>query len=145
LPGCIDQEMRAIKRSQPGQVSCVVNPRMQRESVCIDVEGDRKDRPEKYSSSGGGLAGLEAARRTAFAGHHVVLCDRRGWLGGQIRLAAKIPAGARSRTCCPGTNGSLPGTGRVRLSTNVDAALIDSVRPEVVFVATGSVRRCRRA
>jgi 2,4-dienoyl-CoA reductase-like NADH-dependent reductase (Old Yellow Enzyme family)/thioredoxin reductase len=138
--GCIDQEMRAIKRGQPGQVSCVVNPRMQRESVCIDVEGDRKERPRMVLVVGGGLAGLEAARRTAFAGHHVVLCERRGWLGGQIRLAAKIPCRGEIADMLPWYERQLARHGvEVRLNTNVDAALIDSVRPDVVFVATGSV------
>jgi len=45
--GCIDHEMRSIKRGSPGQVSCVVNPRMQRESVCIDIEGSSKDNPKR--------------------------------------------------------------------------------------------------
>jgi 2,4-dienoyl-CoA reductase-like NADH-dependent reductase (Old Yellow Enzyme family) len=65
--GCIDEEMRSIKRGSPGHVSCVVNPRMQRESVCIDIEGSSKEHPKKVLVIGGGLAGLEAARRTAFS------------------------------------------------------------------------------
>lgn len=49
--GCIDHEMRSIKKGAPGQVSCVVNPRMQRESVCIDVEGSAR---QSEDSAGGG-------------------------------------------------------------------------------------------
>lgn len=144
--GCIDQEMRSIKRGQPGQVSCVVNPRMQRESVCIDVEGDRKDNPRKVLVVGGGLAGLEAARRTAFSGHGVVLCERRGWLGGQIRLAAKIPCRAEIADMLPWYERQLARYGvDVRLNTSVDEALLDEIRPDVVFVATGSVPQVPQA
>jgi NADPH-dependent 2,4-dienoyl-CoA reductase/sulfur reductase-like enzyme len=132
--------MRSIKRGQPGNVSCVVNPRMQRESVCIDVEGDRKGSPRNVLVVGGGLAGLEAARRTAFAGHRVVLCERRGWLGGQIRLAARIPCRGEIADMLPWYERQLAKYGvDVRLNTSVDAALLDSIPPDVVFVATGSV------
>jgi len=138
--GCIDQEMRSIKRGQPGQVSCVVNPRMQRESVCIDVEGDRKDKPRKVLVVGAGLAGLEAARRTAFSGHRVVLCERRSWIGGQIRLAARIPGRHEIADMLPWYERQLAKYKvDVRLDTTVDAALIDEIAPDVVFVATGSV------
>jgi 2,4-dienoyl-CoA reductase-like NADH-dependent reductase (Old Yellow Enzyme family) len=138
--GCIDQEMRSIKRGHPGQVSCVVNPRMQRESVCIDVEGNRKANPRTVLVIGAGLAGLEAARRCAFSGHRVTLCERRAWLGGQIRLAAKIPGRHEIADMLPWYGRQLDKYGvDVRLNTNVDAALLASLAPDVVFVATGSV------
>ena len=138
--GCIDQEMRSIKRGQPGNVSCVVNPRMQRESVCIDVEGDRKDRARTVLVVGAGLSGLEAARRSAFSGHRVVLCERRAWIGGQIRLAARIPGRAEIADMLPWYERQLKKYDvELRLNTQVDGALIDALRPDVVFVATGSV------
>src|SRR5258705_10324564 len=103
--GCIDHEMRSIKRGSPGQVSCVVNPRMQRESVCIDIEGSSKDNPKKILVVGAGLAGLEAARRTAFSGHRVTLCESRSWIGGQIRFSAMVSGR-------PEIGGMLPWVGR---------------------------------
>jgi NADPH-dependent 2,4-dienoyl-CoA reductase/sulfur reductase-like enzyme len=138
--GCIDQEMRSIKRGTPGQVSCVVNPRVQRESVCIDVEGASREHPKKVLVVGAGLAGLEAARRTAFSGHHVTVCESRAWLGGQIRLAAMIPGRQEIGDILPWYEQQLKKHGvTVRLNTPVDAALLDALAPEVVFVATGSV------
>jgi 2,4-dienoyl-CoA reductase-like NADH-dependent reductase (Old Yellow Enzyme family)/pyruvate/2-oxoglutarate dehydrogenase complex dihydrolipoamide dehydrogenase (E3) component len=138
--GCIDQEMRSIKRGSPGQVSCVVNPRMQRESVCIDIEGSSKDRPRKVLVVGGGLAGLEAARRTAFSGHHVTLCESRSWLGGQIRLAAMIPMRQEIADMLPWYELQLAKYGvEVRLNTIVDAKYLEAASPDVVFVATGSI------
>jgi 2,4-dienoyl-CoA reductase-like NADH-dependent reductase (Old Yellow Enzyme family) len=144
--GCIDQEMRSIRRGSPGQVSCVVNPRMQRESVCIDIEGSSREHPKKVLVVGGGLAGLEAARRTAFSGHQVTLCESRGWLGGQIRLAAMIPGRQEIADMLPWYERQLKKHGvTVRLNTTVDAALLDTLSPEVVFVATGSVPQVPQA
>jgi 2,4-dienoyl-CoA reductase-like NADH-dependent reductase (Old Yellow Enzyme family)/thioredoxin reductase len=138
--GCIDQEMRSIKRGSPGQVSCVVNPRMQRESVCIDIEGASKGNPRKILVVGAGLAGLEAARRTAFSGHHVTLCESRSWIGGQIRFAAMIPGRQEIGDMLPWYDRQLAKHGvEVRLNTTVDAAMLEKLTPDVVFVATGSV------
>jgi len=138
--GCIDHEMRSIKRGSPGQVSCVVNPRMQRESVCIDIEGSSKDNPKKILVVGAGLAGLEAARRTAFSGHRVTLCESRSWIGGQIRFAAMIPGRQEIGDMLPWYARQLAKHGvQVRLDTTVDAAMLEKLAPDVVFVATGSV------
>jgi 2,4-dienoyl-CoA reductase-like NADH-dependent reductase (Old Yellow Enzyme family)/NADPH-dependent 2,4-dienoyl-CoA reductase/sulfur reductase-like enzyme len=144
--GCIDQEMRSIKRGTPGQVSCVVNPRMQRESVCIDVEGASREAPKRVLVVGGGLAGLEAARRTAFSGHKVTLCESRGVLGGQIRFAAMVPGRGEIGDILPWYLGQLSKYGvEVRLNTTVDATLLRQLAPEVLFVATGSVPQVPQA
>jgi 2,4-dienoyl-CoA reductase-like NADH-dependent reductase (Old Yellow Enzyme family) len=138
--GCIDEEMRSIKRGSPGHVSCVVNPRMQRESVCIDIEGSSKEHPKKVLVIGGGLAGLEAARRTAFSHHRVTLCESRSWIGGQIRFAAMIPGRQEIADMLPWYERQLARYHvDVRLDTTVDAAMLDALVPDVVFVATGSV------
>jgi 2,4-dienoyl-CoA reductase-like NADH-dependent reductase (Old Yellow Enzyme family)/NADPH-dependent 2,4-dienoyl-CoA reductase/sulfur reductase-like enzyme len=138
--GCIDQEMRSIKKGSPGNVSCVVNPRMQRESVCIDIEGGSKDNPKIVLVAGAGLAGLEAARRAAFSGHRVILCESRSWIGGQIRLAAMVPGRQEIADMLPWYERQLAKYGvELRLDTTADAALLDSLKPDVVFVATGSV------
>lgn len=138
--GCIDQEMRGIKRGDLSSTSCVVNPRMQRESVCIDIEGDKSHDPRSVLVVGAGLAGLEAARRCAFSGHRVVLCESRPWIGGQIRLAAMIPGRREIADMLPWYEGQLAKYGvDVRLGTTVDSALLESLAPDVVIVATGSV------
>ena len=98
---------------------------MQRESVCIDIEVDRKATAARCSSIGAGLAGLEAARRSAFSGHHVVLCERRAWIGGQIRLAARIPGRHEIADMLPWYERQLEVRRRRTLNTNVDEALLD--------------------
>jgi 2,4-dienoyl-CoA reductase-like NADH-dependent reductase (Old Yellow Enzyme family)/thioredoxin reductase len=137
--GCMDEHMRSARRGKV-TTSCVVNPRMTRESVCIDIEGAKKDAPRKVLVVGAGLAGLEAARRTAFSGHKVTLCESRPWIGGQIRLAAFIPGRREIADMLPWYELQLSKYGvDVRLNTRVDAALLDELAPDVVFVATGSV------
>ena len=137
--GCIDEHMRSAKRGS-ATTSCVVNPRMTRESVCIEVQGASRKNPKRVLVVGAGLAGLEAARRTAFSGHDVTLCESRGWLGGQIRLAAMIPGRMEIADMLPWYELQLAKYGvEVRLDTTVDAKLMDEIAPDVVFVATGSV------
>jgi 2,4-dienoyl-CoA reductase-like NADH-dependent reductase (Old Yellow Enzyme family)/thioredoxin reductase len=138
--GCIDNEMRGIKGGVPGSCSCVVNPRMGRESVCIDIEGDKKAVAQRVLVVGAGLSGLEAARRAAFSGHRVVLCERRSWIGGQIRYASMIPGRGEIADVLPWYQRQLAKHGvDLRLNTEVDAALLDRMKPGVVIVASGSV------
>jgi 2,4-dienoyl-CoA reductase-like NADH-dependent reductase (Old Yellow Enzyme family) len=138
--GCIDNEMRGIKGGVPGSCSCVVNPRMGRESVCIDIEGDKKAVAQRVLVVGAGLSGLEAARRAAFSGHDVVLCEARSWIGGQIRYASMIPGRAEIADMLPWYERQLARY-RVdlRLNTEVHAARLEEIMPDVVIVASGSV------
>jgi 2,4-dienoyl-CoA reductase-like NADH-dependent reductase (Old Yellow Enzyme family)/thioredoxin reductase len=137
--GCIDQEMRGIKGGAPGSSSCVVNPRMARESVCIDIEGDKKDNPRTVLVVGAGIAGLEAARRAAFSGHNTILCEKADAIGGQIRYAGMAPGRAEIADMLPWYRTQIAKHGvDLRLGVEVDAALLDAINPDVVVVATGS-------
>ncbi|MGE0830406.1 MAG: FAD-dependent oxidoreductase [Hyphomonadaceae bacterium] len=132
--GCADEHV-----IRGNHASCVVNPRMGRELHLIDIEGASKDNPKNILVVGGGLAGLEAARRAAFSGHKVTLCETRSWLGGQIRLAAMMPKRSEIADMMPWYERQMAKHGvDVRLNTTVDEALIKSLAPDVVIVATGS-------
>lgn len=138
--GCIDHEMRSIKKGNPGQVSCVVNPRMQRESVCIDVEGSARANPKTVLVVGAGLAGLEAARRSAFSGHKVILCEAGDRIGGQINWASMVPSRSEIGDMLPWYARQLDKHGvDLRLSTPADAALVEAIAPDVLIIATGSL------
>jgi NADPH-dependent 2,4-dienoyl-CoA reductase/sulfur reductase-like enzyme len=132
--GCADEH---VVRGRAA--SCVVNPRMGRELYLTDVEGTAKDNPKKVLVIGGGLAGMEAARRTAFSGHHVTLCESRAELGGQILLARMMPGRTEIGDMLPWYERQLTKYGvDVRRGTTVDEAMMRGLAPDVVFVATGS-------
>jgi NADPH-dependent 2,4-dienoyl-CoA reductase/sulfur reductase-like enzyme len=112
---------------------------MGRELYLTDVEGTAKDNPKKVLVIGGGLAGMEAARRTAFSGHHVTLCESRAELGGQILLARMMPGRTEIGDMLPWYERQLTKYGvDVRRGTTVDEAMMKGLAPDVVFVATGS-------
>jgi 2,4-dienoyl-CoA reductase (NADPH2) len=69
-------------------VSCMVNPAAGRER---EFDLTRVRRPKRVAVVGGGPAGLEAARVLGERGHRVVLFERDEDLGGQLRLAVRVP------------------------------------------------------
>ncbi len=71
----------------PRPVSCLVNPSAGRELELLQNAG----RALKIAVVGSGPAGLEAARRTAELGHDVTLYEKNSAIGGQLRLASRIP------------------------------------------------------
>lgn len=134
--GCIDEH---LLRNGGGDASCVVNPRMSRELTCIDIPGSASDNPKTILVVGGGLAGMEAARRTAFSGHKVTLCERRSNLGGQMLLARQMPGRKEIGDIVPWYERQLSKLGvEVRLGTDVTQAMMKDLAPDVVFIATGS-------
>jgi 2,4-dienoyl-CoA reductase-like NADH-dependent reductase (Old Yellow Enzyme family)/thioredoxin reductase len=133
--GCADEHIQ-----RGGLTTCVVNPRMSRELDLIDVEGVAKADPKHVLVVGGGLAGLEAARCAAFSGHRVTLCERGERLGGQLLLAAKMPARLELADILPWYSRQLAKYEvDVRLSVEVDSALIERTKADTVIVATGSL------
>jgi 2,4-dienoyl-CoA reductase-like NADH-dependent reductase (Old Yellow Enzyme family)/thioredoxin reductase len=123
-----------------GEASCTVNPRLGREYLIKEVEGEKKATARKVLVAGAGCAGLEAARRAAFAGHKVILCESRGWIGGQVRLASMMPKRSEIGDIIPWYERQLNKLGvEIRLNVDVDAALLDDIKPDVLVIATGSL------
>lgn len=132
--GCADQYMKGR------DASCTVNPRVGREYAIKEIEGEKKATAKKVLVAGAGPAGLEAARRAAFAGHKVVLCETRGWIGGQLRLASMMPKRQEMSDILPWYERQLNKLGvEVRLNTTVDDNLLNAINPDVLVIATGSV------
>ena len=67
------------------RVQCSVNPSFELENEDNIPEAEEK---KNVLVIGGGLAGLEAAYVLHKRGHHVVLCEASGRLGGQVNIAA---------------------------------------------------------
>jgi len=85
---CIACNQACIDRSIfDKRVSCVVNPR-----AGYELElGARAEHTGSVAVVGGGPAGMEAARALAAAGHEVTLFEAATRLGGQFRMACRIP------------------------------------------------------
>ena len=136
--GCIDEH--TMRHKGGADASCVVNPRVGRELSCVDIEGSAKDRAKKVVVVGGGLAGMEAARMSAFLGHEVTLFERRAQLGGQMLLARQMPGRQEIGDIVPWYERQLAKLGvNVRLGTEVSEALLQESKADIVFIASGSL------
>lgn len=76
------------------RVSCSVNPSFELENEDTLAEAEVK---KNVLVIGGGVAGMEAAIVAKKRGHHVVLCEAKEELGGQIHLAC-VPIGKQELT-----------------------------------------------
>jgi 2,4-dienoyl-CoA reductase (NADPH2) len=87
---CIACNQACIDRSLLDEpVSCMVNPRAARE---LDfLEDGASVRARHFAVVGGGPAGMECARAFAALGHRVELFEAHDELGGQFRMARRIP------------------------------------------------------
>lgn len=88
---CIACNQACIDRSLLDEpVSCMVNPRAGRELSFPETHA-RRNGGLRCAVIGGGPAGMESARALATLGHRVELFEADGELGGQFRMARRIP------------------------------------------------------
>jgi pyruvate/2-oxoglutarate dehydrogenase complex dihydrolipoamide dehydrogenase (E3) component len=89
---------------------------------------------------GGGAAGLETARVAALRGHQVALYESGKELGGQLRIAAKIPKREDFAEVPRYYTYQMSHLGvEVFLETTVTAEMVKEKNPDAVVIATGSV------
>lgn len=134
--GCCLGCIHAVLQLEPG--ACVVNPDVGREYQLTD--DDRTDHSKKILVAGTGPAGLGAARMAALRGHHVVVCDEQGEMGGLVRLAGKVPGRGEVMDIVRFLKSEIDHLNvEVRLNVPLDQALLDDVAPDEVILATGSL------
>ena len=138
---CIACNQACIDRSIfDRRVSCVVNPRAGYE-LELGSSGAPAGSLAPVAVVGGGPAGMEAARALAAAGHHVELFEAADRLGGQFRMACRIPGKEDFAATIGFFEGELQRLGvRVHLGTPVSerGSLAEF---DAVVVATGVLPR----
>jgi 2,4-dienoyl-CoA reductase-like NADH-dependent reductase (Old Yellow Enzyme family)/thioredoxin reductase len=116
---------------------CVFNPLTGREGELTPAPAAR---PRQILVVGGGPAGLEAARTAAERGHRVVLYEREGRLGGQLRLAARPPHKEGFQDVIRHLELMARRAGvELRTGTSATAEMVRDARPDAVVLATGGV------
>jgi 2,4-dienoyl-CoA reductase-like NADH-dependent reductase (Old Yellow Enzyme family) len=102
--GCIEGLAFWLRPS----ITCVQNLALGREQ---EYSRPKVADPRKVVVAGAGPGGLEAARTAALRGHRVILYEKEGYMGGQIKLAS-IPPSKAVRGGGPLAYKGAQGTGR---------------------------------
>ena len=131
--GCVD---RYTNKAEFPHLSCLRNPAVGREREYALV---MTDHPKKVLIAGGGMGGMEAAITLKQRGHHPILCEQSGELGGQFLLAGLAPRKAEMRDAAISRGRQTFKAGvDVHLNTQVTHDLIEEIAPDAVIISTGA-------
>jgi 2,4-dienoyl-CoA reductase (NADPH2) len=119
--------------------SCLVNPRAGHE---LDLVISPTDEPKRVAVVGAGPAGLAAATTLAERGHSVDLFDAADGIGGQFRMAQRVPGKEEFSETLRYFSNRITDTGvRLHLSQSVSAADLAGLGVDEVVLATGVTPR----
>ena len=130
--GCIEGLAFWLRPS----ITCLQNLALGREQ---EYSRPKVADPRKVLVAGSGPGGLEAARTAALRGHRVILYEKEGYLGGQVKLASIPPSKAIYEEVVHSRIRALKGLGvDIHCGQAVTADMVREIRPDVLIIATGS-------
>jgi 2,4-dienoyl-CoA reductase-like NADH-dependent reductase (Old Yellow Enzyme family) len=125
------------ERHQTGTRICALNPVTGRELE--NRFALPASTPKKVLVAGGGPGGMQTAITAAQRGHHVILCEKTGSLGGALRYERHIPFKKNLFAFIASKELQMKQAGvEVRLNTEVTAEYVDKEAPDVLVVAVGA-------
>jgi 2,4-dienoyl-CoA reductase-like NADH-dependent reductase (Old Yellow Enzyme family)/thioredoxin reductase len=139
---CMGYNEGCIDRIYTGRgVTCVQNPVIGREAQWAELRASTGP-GKKVVVVGGGPAGLEAARVARIRGHHVVLLEKTGELGGQTLIARRAPGRQDFDGATRWSSLQCQKLGvEIRLHTTATPETVLAESPDVVVIATGAIAR----
>ena len=137
---CISCNQQCIGREGLNlEIGCVENPAAGHERRLGPRALRPADRPRRVLVVGGGPAGMQCAAVAALRGHRVTLWEADHELGGQVRLAARVPNRAEFGDLVRNLEGELRRRDvEVRLGVRATPDLVLGGDWEVVVVCTGA-------
>ena len=129
---CIDE----LFLSEDRLLKCTVNPLVGKEWEWKTAAAGKK---KKVMVVGGGPAGLQAASSLAERGHEVILYEREGMLGGQVRSGAIPPDKYRIASVIRWAETEARKHGvRIETGKEVTPETVQQIKPDAVILATGA-------
>ena len=138
IRACIACNQACIGHMQTGYpISCIQHPETGREAAYAVKQPASTSM--KVFVAGGGPAGMKAAAVAAERGHQVTLFEASAELGGQVKLARKLPGREEFGGLVTNLTREVEQYGvSVRLNSPLTRELVDSEQPDAVVIATGA-------
>ena len=139
IRACIGCNQACIGRAHKGLgISCIQHPESGRELAFASPPA--VTRMKRITVVGGGPAGMKAAAVAAARGHDVTLYERAQQLGGQARLAQRLPGREEFGGIITNLEREMANVGvTVVKGTGATADLAVATPPDMVILATGAV------
>lgn len=138
---CISCNQECIGREGLNlEIGCILNPEAGHELELVPLRQRRATRRRRVLVVGGGPAGMQSAVLLDRRGHRVTLVEREPELGGQVRLAVRVPNRAEFGDLARNLTGELRRGGtELRLGVEANLDLVRNGDFDTVICCTGAI------